>query len=98
MELRGIVDLYKTKMTDEGPIDVLFKRNASFKIFCAPQHLGVHTEILNTRTGKPYKDRCQIFIQDFGVATVKHSVKEIEELKKQHTKNKAVGFHADKSN
>lgn len=98
MELKGIVDLYKTKMTEEGPVEILFKKNASFKIYCEPQHLGIHAEVLNIRTGLPYKDRCQVFIQDFGVATVKHSVKEILELKKKHTQNRSVGFHAGKGN
>lgn len=98
MELRGITDLYKTKLTEEGPIEILWKRNVSFKIYCQPAQLGIHAEVINIRTGKPYKDRCQVFIQDFGVATVRHTVKVISEMKAEHTQGKTVGFHAHKSN
>jgi hypothetical protein len=97
MELRGIVDLYKTKLTEEGPVETLFKRNASFRMYCEPQHLGIHAEVLNIRTGKPYKDRCQVFIQDFGVVTIRHTVEEVTRLKREHAQNKTVGFHANKS-
>lgn len=85
-------------MTEEGPVEILWKRNACFKISCEPIHLGVCTEVLNMRTGKPYKDRCQVFIQDFGVATVKHNIASITELKQKHSTSKTVGFHANKGN
>ena len=98
MELRGITDLYKTKLTEEGPIEILWKRNVSFKIYCQPAQLGIHAEVINIRTGKPYKDRCQVFIQDFGVATIRHTVEEVAKLKREHAQSKTVGFHAYKSN
>lgn len=97
MELRGITDLYDTKLTEEGPKEFLIKRNASFKIYCEPFHLGAHAEVLNLRTGKVFKDRCQVHIQDMGVVVVKIAASKLYALKKQHSQNKTVGFHANKS-
>jgi hypothetical protein len=98
MELKGITDLYKTKMTEEGPVEVLLKKNACFRIYCEPFHLGAHAEVLNLRTGQVFKDRCQVHIQDMGVVVVKIAANKLYELKKQHSQNKTVGFHANKGN
>jgi hypothetical protein len=98
MELRGITDLYNTKLTEEGTVEFLIKRNASFKIYCETFHLGAHAEVLNLRTGKVFKDRCQVHIENMGVVVVKIAATKLNELKKQHSQNKTVGFHAHKGN
>lgn len=102
MELRGITDLYKHKdiVTPEGMVieqDILTKKNALYTIYCEPQHLGPHLDILNVRTGKPYKDRCQVYIENIGVVTVRYSAKALQEIKSKHTTGKKVGFYANKS-
>lgn len=99
MVLRGITNLYDIQQTPEGEKEILVKRNASFIINCEPYDLGPSIELLNIRTGKPYKDRCQVHIRELGVVTVKLSLTKLKELKNTHESGfKIKGFYAGKGN
>lgn len=92
MELKGLTDIYKVNKNNE---EYIYKKDVIYKIHCEPQHIGPYVELLNKK-GKPYKQRCQVYIENIGVVTVKHNPKELNSLKQHSTI--PIGFNAYKGN
>lgn len=88
--LKKTVDLYSNG-TEQNPEGRLIKKGAIIKIYVELEDIKYSEEVLNAK-GKVSKSKCTVFLRDVGPIIVNHSVKYIQELKKEQDEPKVIGF------
>jgi hypothetical protein len=97
MIIKVIEDLYKTKML-EGPDGEKIPTDVPYKEVVKKMEISEvndFCELLSPVTNKPYKNKCLLSSPD-GYLKVKHSFKELLDLKQSQQRIIIRGFYASK--